>query len=176
MSAWYYLVKTNWRPIEAACPLYAGLGGDVWPLDSAAPDLRGVHDEMLRSRVWTPIGNSGAMLCQTRDIAVRYHDVAVRALPHGAWLLAVHPLPVPSNSPLDGYDIGHASGGYSVIESEILAVPGPRGVLNQFGLFPATDALDAFLTSRDPEAGLEELDDMPAVGIRILSKPRLSGA
>jgi hypothetical protein len=176
MSMWYYLVKRNWRATEAACPLYAGLGGDAWPMSPATPALRSAHGEFMRSRAWTPFGDSGDLLCQDRELAQRIHTLADTASPSGAWLLAIHPVPAPVDAAFDGYDVGHANGGYSVIESEILIAGGARVALNQLALFPSVESLEAFLESRDPDAGLEEIQDMPMVGIQVLRRPRVSGA
>lgn len=165
MPAWY-LVKTNWPATVERCPRFAGLGGDVWPLDSARGDARAVHDEMMRSREFVPGAN--ALVCPSRDLASRYYEQVARSFPGVPWLLqifAMSPRRVPG---LDGYDLGSPDGGYSIIESEILTQQRSGAVLTEHGLFPSELALDSFLRSRSPIPGLEDIDSMTRVGIKIL--------
>jgi len=73
---------------------------------------------------------------------------------------------------VDGYDFGNPSGGYSVIETEILLKNSKRNIdayLNKFGLFNDLDSMYDFLSSLKitiQQGRCEELDNYIPVALK----------
>ena len=156
----WYLVKTNWPRTEARCPGFAGLGGDVWPLDSVQTgDASTAHSEMERARTPVRLERSTELLCQDRALATRYATLCASLLPgQPAPLLLEVGLATDRTGDWDGFDVGSASGGYSLIQSEVLH-GGRPAQLNRFGLFPSLSDVASYLNQREA-SDLEEVDGL----------------
>ena len=165
-SAWY-LVKQNWPQTAARCPSYAGLGGNVWPLDEARDAAASaVHARMLGARWHVPLGVHEELLCTDLGVAEEYFKAASERL-QNVWLLRVTAAEQGQPDPT-GFDAGFASGGFSVVETELItqALDGPKR--NDHGLFSTMDDVTRYMAAREENEDLEQLDGIRPVSIRIL--------
>jgi hypothetical protein len=182
MISQWYLVKGGWPkngpkfPVKRPCPLYAGLGGQVWPFDSgfnfdkgAKNELQNLHTRMERSRVFVDF-RPYVSVCPDVVIAEEYF-AAVKKHCGEAWLLQVS-LPNTKLSEISGYDIGFPNGGYSVIETELITqgLPGPD--LNEWGLIKTLPEALAYVEERKVNKELEQWsdDEITIVSLKILSR------
>ncbi len=166
MTTAWYLVKRNWPLTSAAQPSFAGVGGDVWPLEGASDASgRAIHQKLMASRCPIEIGTSTELLCASLPLAEAYCDEAER---HGeTWLLELRSGRT-STEPVDGFDLGFPSGGGSLVESERITQGRPGPSLNKWGLFDSkADAL-AYLGERDGFDELEEAADVELLAVRVL--------
>src|SRR5947207_2588264 len=167
MISHWYLVKRNWPQTKAKhpFPLYAGLGGEVWPFDPFNPaidkELKDLHTRLERSRTIVDFGSHTGFVCTDRIIADEYF-VAVKSHYDEAWLLQLT-LPDIGSTQISGLDIGDPSGGYSIIESELITegMTGPS--LNQWGLIQTLPEALALLEMRKNNDKLEQMDEMTIV-------------
>jgi hypothetical protein len=167
MSNWY-IVKTNWDKIIEKCPLYGGLGGDVWPIESNSKNsLKELHRKILDSRTHVSFESSVELLCTNYKIAEEYY-LSLKNLLNNVWFLEVSNINN-LNSNIIGLDIGYYSGGYSIIESELIiqSMKGPS--LNKWGLFYSlNDALE-YSDMRSNNEELEEIVNISPVYIGLIN-------
>jgi hypothetical protein len=177
-----YLVKGNWPkngpkfPIKNPRPLYAGLGGQVWPFglgfdfDKATKiELQDLHTRMEQSRIFVDFGGSYQQaICADATIAAEYFAVAKKHC-GGAWLLQVA-LPQAESSKMAGYDIGYVTGGFSVVETELITqgLPGPN--LNELGLIQTLPDALAYFEKRKENEKLEQFEtgELTTVSITVI--------
>jgi hypothetical protein len=178
----WYLVKRNWPHAKSKrpFPLYAGLGGDVWPFgfnfdfDKATKnELQDLHARKERSETIVDFGFRPAgvnSVCTDAAIAEEYF-AAVKKHCGEAWLLKVE-LPHIGSSQISGFDIGNPDGGFSVIETELITqgLPGPN--LNEWGLIQTLPEALAYLEARKENGQLEqfEADEVAIVAMTVISK------
>lgn len=162
----WYLVKTNWPTTEAALAGYAGLGGDVWPLDGAPGDAGAIHAEVMSAREAVPLVHSTEMLCKSEDLAIIYLETCAENMAGASPVLLEVGSPR-EPGPWDGYDVGHAWGGYSLTETEVL-LGGRTAALNRLGLFATLDDVVSYLANRR-EGGLEEADQLETCAVRLIT-------
>lgn len=175
MISHWYLVKRNWPQVKTRLPLYAGLGGEVWPFDfgfnfdtAKKNQLQDLHARMERSEKTVKFGSQPTGICTDANIAKEYY-MAVKETCGEAWLLEVaHP--DVSFSHIYGFDIGLPSGGFSVVETELITqgLPGPK--LNEWGLIQKLSEAVEYLEARNGNEKLEQLDQIMIVSIRVLLK------
>lgn len=170
---YWYLVKENWAAGSAKVPDYAGVGGDIWPLMDADADAhRELHRRVFEGRTPMSFECSVDMVVTSFDDAVAYFEAcrasrARHSVQPGSLQLLRLSLPgsVEDTNYL-GFDVGRTSGGYSLIESEVI-VAGRATVLNQVGLFASVEEADHYLDGRtDPN--LEELGTLQIIGVERL--------
>lgn len=167
MKSCWYIVKTNWAQIETRCRAYAGIGGDVWPLASIdSSEAKVIQSVFERSREPVGVGASEELLCAKLSTAEDYWKEAQRHLKN-VWLLEVRDDLGPDPK-RDGFDIGFASGGFSIVESELInqGMSGPR--LNHWGLVDSLDEACGYLASRKEKPELEDAQDLLVLSIRVL--------
>jgi hypothetical protein len=169
----WYLVKRNWPQAKAKnpFPLYAGLGGEVWPFDSSGTKdnkSRDLHMRMERSRTIVEFGAYSRFVCTDVKIAEEYF-AAVKVCFGEAWLLQVAP-PHIALSQTSGIDIGLPTGGYSVIEQELIAEGLSGPALNKWGLIQTLPEAFAYFEKRKNNQKLEQLDEMMVVSVYVLLK------
>lgn len=161
MTTSWYLVRLSWPSTSALWPTYCGLGGDVWPLgEHGSAQAIAVHDGLMSSRRYVRVGDYEEAVCIDRDLAIGYAATAT-ALGIAASVIECTESP---DAFCEGFDIGNPTGGYSLIESEILVRDDAHRTLNSLGLFPSRGAAEQYLVFRRDE-NLEEADDLSIVGI-----------
>ena len=183
ISHWH-LVNGNWPknapkfPVKNPRPLYAGLGGQVWPFDSgfdfdkaAKNELQDLHSRMERSRVSVDFGGAHPMaICTDAAIATEYFAAAKKHC-GGACLLKVA-LPKTESPQIAGYDIGDVTGGFSVVETELITqgLPGPR--LNELGLIQTLPEAEAYFQTRKQNKVLEQFEagEITIVSITVVQR------
>jgi len=162
----WYIVKRNWPQTAASFPEYAGFGGEVWPLDEhESVEARQMHASFMESREHVDVGDSSVSVCTNLAMARRYANLAEELLGSRGrvWLLRVG---LEDDDAGDGFDIGSPSGGYSVVETEI--IHGRReGDLGDFGLFGSRKAAQEYLAARADPA-LEDMDSAHVFQIEVL--------
>jgi hypothetical protein len=179
---YWYLVKRNWPQTKAKrpCPLYAGLGGDDWPFsfgfnfDKATKnELQDLHARMEKSEIFMDFGYFPLgvhSVCTDAAIAEEYF-AAVKKHCGEAWLLKVA-LPHIGLSQISGLDIGNPDGGFSVVETELIAqgLPGPN--LNEWGLIQTLPEALEYLEARKDNKNLEQFEDgeITVVSITVLQR------
>ena len=175
---YWYLVKRNWPHSQSInpFPLYAGLGGEVWPFDvdgTTDKQLSDLHDRKEKSEVFIdfgffPLGVHS--VCTDIAIAEEYF-AAVKKHRGEAWLLKVA-LSHIGLSPISGLDIGNPSGGFSVIETELITqgIPGPK--LNEWGLIQTLPEALEYLETRKNNENLEQFEkqEITIVSITVLQR------
>jgi hypothetical protein len=184
MIPYWYLVKGDWPksgpkfPAKNPRPLYAGLGGQIWPFgfgfdfDKATKnELQDLHTRMERSRVFVDFGGAFPnAICADTAIAEEYFTAAKRHC-GGAWLLQVA-LPRAESSQIAGYDIGFVTGGFSVVETELIAqgLPGPS--LNEWGLIQTLPEAQMYFESRKENEMLEQFEagEITIVSITVVQR------
>lgn len=167
MTACWYLVKRNWPQTAAKQPDYAGVGGDVWPLDGV-PDAeaRRVHDGLMASRAHVEVGQCTERLCLQRHMAEAYHAEAERR-GAGVWLLEL----TAGNDVDDivvGFDLGFPAGGTSLVESELITQGRAGPPLNRWGLINSRAEAVAYMTERAEHEELEEAAGIEVLAVRVL--------
>jgi hypothetical protein len=175
VTSHWYLVKRNWPQIKTRQPLYAGLGGEVWPFDfgynfdkTNKNKLQDLHARMEQSETNVDFGSHTRGVCTNANIAKEYF-MAVKDHCGEAWLLQVTNAQI-SSSQIYGFDIGFPDGGFSVIETELItqSLPGPK--LNEWGLIQTLPEAVAYIEARKNNEKLEQLDEIMIVSIRVLLK------
>jgi hypothetical protein len=165
MTAWY-LIKRNWPQTANRCPNFAGVGGDVWPLDALEDkNATAVHAAMMASRTHAKVGHGEEALCVRRPVADQYWAEAEKNY-GDLWLLKVA---VDMND-LDaraGFDLGFPSGGFSVVETELIiqGLPGPA--LNDWGLIDNKEDALMYMTQRHSNKDLEQVDGLEILAVRV---------
>ena len=163
MSIWF-VVKENWKRTETHFPNYGGLGGDTWPLDASdSPRASEVIKRLAKAEKLASMGGFYEKVCMDARIASDYYEASIE-LSRNCWLLRIQG--VDEQSDVDGYDVGHAFGGYSLLESEKLCEGNFSG-LNEFGLFSTIRSAEAFLSNRDGE-DLEDAGALLILGVKVL--------
>ncbi len=165
----WFLVKRNWPGIKARFPHYAGLGGEVWPFNpdgTTDKQLRDLHSRMDHSRTIVDFGLDSGFVCTDATIAEEYF-AAMKAYYGEAWLVQAS-LQGGASSQTAGFDIGFATGGYSVIETELMTegMEGPS--LNEWGLIETLPEALAYLDARKDNERLEQLDEIIIISIDII--------
>ena len=182
MISHWYLVKGNWPkngpkfPIKNPRPLYAGLGGQVWPFGfgfdfnkATKNELQDLHTRMERSRISVDFGGSyQKAICADAAIATEYFTAAKKHC-GGSRLLQVA-LPQAETSQIAGYDIGFADGGFSVVETELITrgLPGPN--LNEWELIQTLPEALAYFEARKENEKLEQFEtgELTIVSITVI--------
>jgi hypothetical protein len=165
----WYIVKQNWPATVSRHATFAGVGGDTWPLDKFTDQQsKSVHAEMMASRQHLQIGPYEEFLCVESFIANRYWIEADKRQ-NGAWLLELS-IATPNLGADAGIDIGFSSGGFSVVESELItqSLPGPR--LNEWGLIGAFSDAATYLIDRNSTKGVEQIDGISLIAIKVLRR------
>lgn len=161
----WYLVKQNWP--DYRLKTYAGVGGDIWPLDTSTfQAAKTVHSRFLKSRDYLKVDEYEELLCTDLKLAKDYFSAVYSNLGE-AWLLEAMLANVEA-SDIAGIDLGFPSGGFSVIETELItqSLPGPK--LNKWGLIERySDAL-YYLEFREENEELEHIDKILPISIKIL--------
>lgn len=181
---YWFLVKGNWPksapkfPVRNPRPLYAGLGGNVWPFDSdfdfdkdTKDELQDLHARMDRSRVNVDFGGPFLpSICADVAIAEEYF-AAVKKHCGGAWLLRVA-LPQAESTNIAGYDIGFVTGGFSVVETELITQGLPGPLLNDWGLIEVFPEAQAYFETRKKNEELEqfEMAEISVVSITVIQR------
>ena len=169
----WFLVKTNWPATKTRVARYAGLGGDVWPFDSDGTTekrLRDLHSRMEHSRTIVDVGVDTAFVCTSSSIAQEYFGATKEHFDE-AWLLRAS-LPGDASSEVAGFDIGFASGGYSVIEQELITERRDGPSLNPWGLIKTLPEALAYFDERRANPVLEHVKEITIIGIEILHEHR----
>lgn len=174
----WYLVKKNWQPVEAIISeamlpktfLYCGVGGDAWPLEgSPEPKASLVHECMMKTRTCIEFqpGLSGLVCCDYK-VAQEYLAVANAVL--GKCMLLGLEAEGSRSVGAKGYDFGSPTGGYSLIETEIIVQRSEAlmGCLNSCGLFEDLDTLQSYLMTRNDDASAEDVNFCMALAIVYL--------
>lgn len=176
MNKWY-LVKSNWpQTVEALTntdvKIFAGLGGDIWPLGSVeSQDAKIAQSKIEQSRSYTIINQSYEIFivsCFTK--AEQYYLLAKKKqlLP---LFLELSIVSGGNGKGFDGYDFGDPEGGWSVIETEILTkrntVFANKYLNREVGLFRSLDLMDEFLNDCEEE---ENFTNYCSVGVKILEQ------
>lgn len=172
MTDRWYMVKRNWPQTVSRSPRFAGVGGDVWPLDALADKgAKAMHATMMASRKHVVAGSCEELVCVDLSVAEAYWVEAETRL-GDVWLLEV----AAAASGIDvvtGFDLGFLSGGFSLVETELIVQSLPGPLLNDWGLIgQVTDAL-AYLAHRVANEELEQLDRIEPLAVRVV---RRSGA
>lgn len=163
----WYLVKRNWPQSTTKCPKFAGVGGDVWPLDTLADrNAQSIHAAVMASRKHVAVNSHQELLCIDRSAAEAYWAETVKHTGN-AWLLEV----AAAKPGLDagaGIDLGFPAGGFSLVETELIMQERPGPPLNDWGLIDnLTDAL-AYVDYRMGDEELEELAGVIPLAICIV--------
>ena len=171
MNPHWYLVKRNWPQTKARFPFpnYAGIGGEVWPFDSDGTtdkELCDLHSRMEQSRTIVDFGSHTGFVCTNAKIAEEYFT-ATKKHCQKAWLIRVA-LPQTEEFQISGYDIGDPTGGFSVLEQELMAegLSGPS--LNEWGLIRTLPEALAYLEARKENERLEQSDEIKVVSIHLI--------
>ena len=178
----WYLVKRNWEPIlqvlrssvfSGKITQYIGVGGDVWPLDmNMDAEAKHIHERVMKSRKHIPVGEDlEACVCVDLCLAQDYYSICASQLDNvmllEAWQLA------DSGRKADGLDFGSPSGGYSVIETEIIMREDMTACefLNSKGLFVDERSMATFVSRLEQAPDSEDLTAYNAFHIRIITPP-----
>lgn len=163
----WYIVKQNWQQTTARAPSYAGLGGNVWPLDDAVNSKASeVHSRTLRLREYVSVCGGEELLCTDASAAEEYFNIA-STLMRNLWLLRVSTA-AHSCCATMGFDIGFPQGGFSLIETEILVQALATSELNSSSLFATVNDAKTYVEARKSNDALEQLDGVSIVSIEIL--------
>lgn len=168
MTQWY-LVKKNWPQTLARQPGFAGVGGDVWPLDAIQDrDALAIHSSMMASRRPIDLGERSELLCADRSVAMAYCDEVLRHY-GDAWLIELQ-AETASDESMDGFDLGFPSGGFSVLESELITQGLAGPLLNKWGLIQTRSDLHSYMSDRASNEDLEHVDGIDPLVIRVLRR------
>lgn len=167
MSGRWYLVKRNWPQTSAICPEFAGVGGDIWPLDGVLDAMATrVHHALMKSRCHLQVGQGVELLCADRSQADAYFRETDR-LAGGAWLLELTS-GADANEPVDGFDIALPSGGGSLVESELITQGRAGASLNRWGLIESKEEAMKYMAARAETDDLEEGIGLELLAVRVL--------
>jgi len=123
----------------------------------------------MATRQHLVVGQATELLCTVRSVAEAY---LVEAKRHGGglWLLEVTPAETACDE-VHGFDLGLPSGGFSVVESELIIqeLAGPR--LNQWGLIDDRDEAFAYLAERTRDSALEDTEGIEVLAVKVLREP-----
>jgi hypothetical protein len=153
-SEWF-IVKRNWPGIMQD---YLGLGGDCYPGTEAAGG--NLCKKILDCRTY--MNYEGIVICVLADfvLAKEYFAHMEQKQPNPL-IISVSNI---EKGDVDGYDFGNPEGGYSIIESEILARREKKLIdkyLNEKYLFKDIHLMRGFLASiKGSEGNVEEMEDM----------------
>jgi hypothetical protein len=157
MTDRWYIVKRNWPQTVTRSPKFAGVGGDIWPLDGLADrNAQSIHAATMTSRKHVAAGDYEELLCAQLSVAEAYWAEAQKRF-GDAWLLEVTAAR-PGVDAEAGIDLGFPSGGFSLVETELITqgLPGPR--LNEWGLIDELTEALAYTDYRTRNEALEQLD------------------
>jgi hypothetical protein len=169
MNGRWYLVKRNWPQTAVKSSSYAGVGGDVWPLDALEDqNAQATHAAMMASRKPVAVGDLEELLCVQLPVAEAYF-VEVQKHFGDAWLLEVTN-GTPGVDAETGIDLGFPSGGFSLVETELIiqGLPGPR--LSKWGLVDELTEALAYMDQRTANEELEQLHGVAPLAIRVVRK------
>ncbi len=124
---------------------------------------------MLRSRKHVAFDDHEELLCTDRSVAESYFNATAERL-EDAWLLQLE-VPRDEVTIVSGLDLGFLSGGFSIVEAELLTqgLPGPR--LNACGLIDTAANALAYLDARKGSDQLEQLDGLLIIAVRTIRHP-----
>jgi hypothetical protein len=171
MNVRWYLVKRNWPQTAAKSSSFAGVGGDIWPLDALEdPNAQATHAAMMASRKPISVGDFEELLCVQLSVAEAYLVEVQKHFGDG-WLLEV----TNATNGIDaeaGIDLGFPSGGVSLVETELIiqGLSGPR--LSKWGLIDELTEALAYMDQRTANEDLEQLDGVAPLAIRVVRKSR----
>jgi hypothetical protein len=174
MTDRWYLVKRNWSQTPSRCPNYGGIGGDVWPLDPQCGMVQQAEEKAVHSHVMAKlqqliISGQAELVCLDRALAEEYWGIVNSRTPDG-WLLEVS-LASDAVPTQGGIDIGFPSGGFSLVESELIT-QGRRGPdLNSWGLIANTSEAEEYMAQRESDEELEHLSRITLLSVSILRFP-----
>jgi hypothetical protein len=168
-NALWYLVKTNWPATTVRRPDYAGVGGDVWPLDAISDrKARAVHERLMAGRSDLDLGGTFHLLCLDRLRAEEYWEEAKRHRGE-VWLLELAP-GAGATEAYAGFDLGFPSGGGSIVESELITQGRMGPLLNRWGLFDSEEDAMSYLANRTDDQDLEDASAVELLAVRVLRR------
>jgi hypothetical protein len=114
------------------------------------------------------------LLCTDRSVAESYFNATAERF-EDAWLLQLEVLRGELTS-VSGLDLGFPSGGFSIVETELLTqgLPGPK--LNECGLIDTPANALAYLDARKGNDQLEQLDGLLIIEVRTIRRPFTLGS
>lgn len=172
----WYIVKQNWPITEKRVAevkqnaRYCGLGGDIWPLDEIDDSsAKTIHEALIKKRGFIDLANGYSFLaCIDLELAKQYFYVANSIFPNCMLLGLEEPEKIVS---VNGYDYGNPSGGYSIIESElIIEDSSPNDMiiyLNDDYLFSTCSILNKYMSMRNEEQ-CEDYRSYVAIGLQLI--------
>jgi len=182
MNKWY-LVKENWSDTESITAKYGkrynGLGGDFWPGGiEYGKFILNEFEQIEKAKTYIEIKHNGFIRheCVTTnlELATAYLNSS-NVKEKKAILIQVQYAFDALRADVDGYDFGNPVGGYSVIETEIIAKDSKEIIdmyLNEFCLFDSIELMRRFLSILENavrRGECEELDSYVPVAIKKLA-------
>ena len=121
---------------------------------------------MEHSQTVVDFGSYSDFVCTNAPVAEEYF-AAVKACYGEAWLLRAS-LQDSGATQTSGFDIGTPTGGFSVIEQELIAEGFDGPTLNRWGLIGTLPEALAYLEARKDNERLEQSDYIRIISIHIV--------